>query len=389
MPPTRWTASFLDGMRRLADPETDDLAGDVFAQGGPPALIRMTRLLEDWEAPIPDELPRRMRDWFAEPIEYPAFVDPAKIRLAESLFVSYGPVTTVALLMCAVPHFFTNPAGSRSFYLARIFSPDSLRNRMLEVTQFVSSITQYGGLAQTWVAPAQRRASDHALGVRKGPGMLTVQKLRMIHSAARIMLKLSQHPDKRWEDERFGAPINQEDLCEAVLCFCFCTIDALAKLGIEQTDEEQDATLCAWQTVGHLLGLREDLQPSGVAEARALHKQLFERSCTETRESRVLIAEVVHIMRSLAPAPLRRVPPSLMRYLMGTRVADQLAVPEHRLIMRTIRGTSWLWGEHRLFARLAKLMCPWVVQWMATSEGSRAHPLLPEELAARLGSSRV
>ena len=77
--------------------------------------------------------------------------------MAEELFVEYGPVTTVALLMCAVPHFFTNAAGARSFYLAKIFSPDSLRNRMLEITQFVSSFTQYGGLAQ-YLAIARRSA---------------------------------------------------------------------------------------------------------------------------------------------------------------------------------------------------------------------------------------
>jgi hypothetical protein len=386
--PTRWSAAELDRMRGIADPETDPLAEELFAQGGPPALVRMTRLLEDWEAPIPEELPARMREWFAAPVNYPAFVDFNKIRRAEDLFVDYGPVTTVALLSCAVPHFFTNPAGARSFYLARIFSPDSLRNRMMEVTQFVISFTQHGGLAQTWLAPAQRQPGD-ASGVRKGPGILTVQKLRMIHSGVRILLMLSRDEAKRWDVARFGAPINQEDMCEAVLCFCFCTIDALAKLGIEQTPEEQEATLCAWKTVGHLLGLSEALQPVDVAEGRALHKQLFERSCTETMESRVLIEEVCHIMRCMMPRGLRAVPPSLMRYLMGERVADQLAVPRHTAMLRVLTATSGLWAGHHLFARLAKMMCPWVTQWMATCEASRSHQFLPEELATRFGSARL
>lgn len=387
--PTRWSSELLDGMRRVADPETDALAAELFERGGPPALVRMTRLLEDWEAPIPDELPSRMREWFATPVAYPAFVDPVKLRTAEELFVEYGPVSTVALLMCAIPHFFTNPAGARSFYLAKIFSPDSLQNRMLEMTQFVASITQYGGLAQYWVAPAQRRATDGPHGVRKGGGVMTVQKLRMIHSGVRIMLRLPRDPDKQWDTARLGEPINQEDLAEAVLCFCFCTIDSLAKLGIEQDERQQDATLCAWKTVGHLLGLREDLQPDTVAEGRALHKQLFERSCTETPESRVLIGEVVHIMECMMPRGLRRVPPTLMRYLMGTRVADQLAVPQHRTLLRALNGTRWLWGERRLFARLAALTSPWMVKWMATCEASRAHPLLPEPLVSKYGSQRL
>lgn len=385
--PTRWSGAMLDGMRRVADPETDAIAQAVFDRGGPAALGRLTQQLEDWEAPISDDMPPAVREWFATPVNYPAFVDPVKLRVAEELFVEYGPVSTVALLMCAIPHFFTNPAGARSFYLARIFSPDSLRNRMLEMTQFVASITEYGGLAQYWVAPAQRRPGD-VHGVRKGGGMLTVQKLRLIHSNIRIMLSLPRDPDKRWDTAALGAPINQEDMCEAVLCFCFCTIDSLAKLGIEQTPAQQEATLCAWKTVGHLLGLSDALQPVDVAEGRALHKQLFERSCAETREAKVLIEEVVHIMRCMMPRGLRSVPPALMRYLMGPRVADQLAVPHDRLLSRAVSGTHWLWGEHRVFARLARLTCPSVVRWMATCEAARSHPLLSEEFAAMVGSAR-
>jgi hypothetical protein len=386
--PTRWSSEMLDRMRLVADPETDELAQELFSIGGPPALTRMTRQLEDWEAPIPADLPSRMRDWFATPVNYPAFVDFGQIRIAEELFVAYGPVTTVALLSCAVPHFFTNAAGARSFYLAKIFSPDSLRNRMMEVTQFVISFTQYGGLSQAWLSPHQRGAGD-VHGVRKGPGIVTVQKLRMIHSAIRIMLSLSRSEEARWDAGKLGAPINQEDMCEAVLCFCFCTIDALAKLGIEQTPEEQEATLCAWKTVGHLLGLCDDLQPRDVAEGRALHKQLFERSCVETMESKVLIKEVCHIMGCMAPTGMQSVPPSVMRYLMGERVANQLAVPHHRTMMRLLTWTSGVWAGQRVFARLAKLMCPWVVQWMATCKAARSHELLPEALAARFGSSRV
>lgn len=375
-------------LREVADPETDPLARELFERDGVAGLLNMTSVLEDWEAPIPAHLPARMRDWFAAPVDYPAFVDPAKVRGAEELFVSYGPVTTVVLLMCAVPHFFTNPAGARSFYLAKIFSPDSLQNRMIEIAQFVSSITQYGGLAQYWTSPRQR-ANGGAAEVRKGPGLVTVQKLRMIHSGIRIMLSLPRDPDKAWDHTRFGAPINQVDTCEAVLDFCFCTIDGLAKLGIEQTEAQQEATLCAWKTVAHLLGMCDELQPADLAEARALHKQLFERSNTETMEGKVLIREVVHIMGCMMPRFTKNVPPTLMRYLMGRRVADQLEVPEHRLLLRVLVATQAIWGETKLFARLASMTCPWVVQWLATCEAQRAHVRLPKEIAARFGSQRV
>lgn len=389
VPSTRWSHEFLDRMRLVADPETDPLARELFDAEGPPGLVRMTRALEDWEAPIPETLPASMREWFATPVAYPAFVDPQKIRVAEQLFLEYGPVSSVALLMCAVPHFFTNPAGARSFYLAKIFSPESLRNRLLEITQFISSFTQYGGLAQFWLAPAQRDATAGPLGVRKGPGVMTVQKLRMIHAGIRLMLALPRDADHRWNAERCGRPINQEDLCEAILCFCFCTIDALAKLGIAQTAAQQEATLCAWKTVGHLLGLSPELQPVDVTEARALHKVLFERSCTETRESKVLIHELIHIMQGIVPWVLRPVPPALMRHLMGRRVADQLDVPRFRLLHAAGVCARWLRQDRPVYFWLARLVSPWLAHWMGTRDSSRRHPLLPEALANELGSDRA
>jgi hypothetical protein len=78
-----------------------------------------------------------------------------------------------------------------------------------------------------------------------------------------------------------------------------------------------------------------------------------------------------------------------MRYLMGKRVADQLAVPEHRRLLRALTATRAIWGEHRLFARLARLTCPWMVQWMATCEAQRAHARLPEAMANQFGSPRA
>jgi len=388
VPPTRWSDAFLDSMRRVADPETEALVREVLERDGPPGLVQMTRALEDWEAPIPATLPESMREWFATPVAFPAFVDLDRLRVAERLFVEYGPVSTLALLLTAVPHFFTNPAGARSFYVARIFSPESLRQRLLEITVFITSFTQYGGLAHYWLAPAQRDAAVGPLGVRKGRGINSVQKLRMIHAGIRIMLAATKDPERRWNVERCGVPINQADLCEAVLCFCFCTIDALAKLGIDQTPDEQEATLCAWKTVGHLLGLSEALQPADVAEARALHKQLFERACTETPESKALIRELVHIMRGFVPWWLGPMPAALMRSLNGARVADLLEVPRNPVLDTIIVGTRWLRQRHRLLATFARLISPRLVQWMATTPGAQGHPLLPEALARQLGSPR-
>jgi hypothetical protein len=389
---TRWSHEFLDSMRQVMDPETDRLAEIIFtryAGGGPHALARATALLEDWEAPIPAELPAEVRDFFARPVDYPAFVDPRQVAVAEDLFQAYGPISTVTLLLTAVPHFFTNAAGARSFYLARIFSPESLRNRMLEISQFIVNMTERGGLAQMWLSERQQATLGCPFPIVKGRGVITVQKLRLIHSNIRIMLRMAPPESARgWNTQVLGAPINQEDLAQSVLCFCFCTIDGLAKLGLAQTAEEEAATFTAWRVVGHLLGMREELQPATVAEGRALLALLMQRHLRKTHEGVVMTSEMLGITRKLLPWGLRSIPAALMRYLVGEQVADALDVPNPRAVSWLLKATQPIWHERRVFAMLARATSPTIVRWLCTREAGRGHPLLPDELCKEYGAVR-
>jgi hypothetical protein len=378
-PAVRWTDEFLDSMRQVTDPEADRLVAGLFAEGGIEALLKLKSFLDAWDAPATPELAAPVREFFERPVEYPAWVDFEKIRLAEDLFVSYGPVTTVTLLLNAVPHFFTNPAGARSFYLAKIFSPDSVRNRMHEVPQFVINITQHGGLAQTF------RPDGTA---EKGPGVITAQKLRVAHARIRLLLKLhQQRTEDEWDLGGLGEPINQEDLAEALMYFCLWTIEGLKKVGIDQTPEEEEATLMSWKTVGFLLGLREELQPKDVAEAFVLRDTIARRQTRVTAEARALISEMLGIVRGMLPFWHRQWPAGLMRYQLGDELADSLGVPNPRLLGWLLMTTRPIWGEHRVFAKLAMLISPPVVKWLVTQDrkGNRGAFFVPERLAQSWG----
>lgn len=379
-----WSSELLDSMRMITDAETDALSADVFESGGPPALLRMTRALEDWETPIPQDLPEKVREFFARPVKYPDWVDYSKIAIAEDLFVCYGPVSVVVLLLNAVTHFFTNPAGARSFYLAKIFSPDSLRNRMLEVPQFVIDITEKGGLRQT-------ENDLPPYGVAKGRGLVTVQKLRVIHSNIRLLLKLDQkNPEDNWDVASLGEPINQQDLAEAVMCFCLCTIEGLRKVGIDQTPAAEEATLNSWKTVGFLLGMREELQPVDVPNAFLLRDTIYNRTAKATTEGAALIAEMLHIMKELLPWIFRQLPAGLMRYQLGEQVADLLKVPNPRLLVWLFTVLKPVWEEKKAFARTAKVISPVLVKWLTSAErtGHVSGLRLPEVLAEKWGITR-
>jgi hypothetical protein len=389
-PARRWTNAYLDPFRRQTDPEADAIARGVFERGGPGGLTRLTRHLEDWEAPLPDDAPDDLRELFERPLQYPSWIDPDKITHAEDLFVLYGPVTASFILLHGFPMFLTNVAGARAFYMARIFSPDSLRVRMLELAQFVLFMTERGGLGQTWLSPAQAAVKGiPAHGVRKGRGLVAFQRLRIIHANVRILLKLADGKQGvSWDLATLGEPINQEDLALAVVCFAICTMEGLKKVGIEQTQEDKEAMLVAWKAAGILLGLSDELQPADLADAIALRAAIVARQSRKTEEGTVVAREVLHIVKGLLPPGLRRVPDALMRFQLGDEVADMLEVPKRPLLLGAITMTSPIWKQKQVFARLAMAISPPLLHWAKTKTrlGDAGRLQLPEKLATRLGS---
>jgi len=354
VPRAHWTPEFFDSMRLIRDPETDDIMRDIFEKGGMPALDALKPFLYHWNIPVDNTIPASIRDFMAKSVNYPDFLDFQKVKLAEDLFLAYGPVSTVVLVFNSVPRFFTNPAGARSFFLAKIFSPDSVKVRIREVPQFVINIAQRGGLKET-------KQPDGS--VTKGPGILSAQKLRLAHARIRIQLKLQTAPDN-WNTPVLGEPINQEDLAEALMHFGMSTVDGLELVGINQSAEERAATLEAWRAVGYLLGLVPELQPTNVAEALWLRDFIMKRHMAKTMEAGALINEMLDIIKGFLPWFYRQLPAAIMRSQLGKEIADMVSVPNPHLLVWFFRVTRGLWKDEKLFARLAEKISPYLVNWL-------------------------
>ena len=376
-PDARWTDEFLDGMRHQTDPEADTLARTYFEsfptkEAGMKALFALKKAyLDVWDAPMPHDLDPGIRAYFERPVRYPDWVDPARIDVASDLFVAYGPISLMTLLLASAPMFWTNPAGAHAFYVAAIFSPASVSRRLKLLPLFVLNFALHGRLAQTvttWPPYQNDPALPPGFSVTKGKGIITVQKLRMAHAVHRIVLT-QPHPDPvlNWDKARFGEPINQEDLAQATMHFCFTTIDGLAKLGIEQSADEQEATFLAWKTVSFLLGLRPELQPADAAEGRALLEASLRRHERPTSDGVALIKQELAVVRKILPWPLRTLPGALMRYLLGPKYADMLEVPNPRITLWFLRTFRWLWKDHDLFAWIAERLSPRLIRWFDTN----------------------
>jgi ER-bound oxygenase mpaB/B'/Rubber oxygenase, catalytic domain len=370
----RWTNEFLDSMRKETDPETDAIARSFFEgfpseKDGVAALVDLKkRYLDDWDAPMPSDLAPGIRAFFDKPIDYPAWVDPRRIDVASDLFMAYGPISLMTLLLKSAPLFWTNPAGAHAFYVAQIFSPESVARRMKLLPMFVLNFTLRGQLEQRltgWPPHNNAHGLPPGISVYKSRGIITIQKLRMAHAVHRIILTREQpKPELNWDRRRFGEPINQEDLAQAMLHFCFSTIEGLASLGIEQDEDEQEATLMAWKTVAFLLGLREELQPRDLADGRLLLQTSYNRHDKPTHEGAALIEQALGVLRRFLPWPYKSVPAAMMRYLLGDAVADSLKVPDPKLILWLFRSTRWLWKDHKLFLGISEWFSPKLIRWL-------------------------
>ena len=368
----RWTDAFLDSMRQQTDPEADQIAREFFGsfptqQDGLAALMLLKRrYLDVWDAPMPTDLAPSLRAFYNKPVVYPDWVDSWRIDVASDLFMAYGPITLMTLLFKSAPLFWTNPAGAHAFFVAQIFSPDSVSRRLKLLPMFILNFTMPGRLAQTlttWPPHSSSSGLPPGVSIHKGRGVLTIQKLRMAHACHRIILTLEQRkPELNWDRKRFGEPINQEDLAQAMLHFCFSTIDGLAALGIAQSEDEQEATLMAWKTVAFLLGLREEMQPRDLADGRLLLETSYRRHAHPTPEGAALVEQQLAVLRRLIPWPYKDVPAAMMRYLLGTEIADLMKVPNPKFVLWLFTATSWLWKDHKLFAYIAEWLSPKIVR---------------------------
>lgn len=380
MAPTRWSDETLDRWRDVGDPAVDPLVAHVFETGGAAALGRLSRELDDWEAPVPADLPVALREYFDAPIAFPDWVIPSRIRHAEDLFHAFGPITLTLILLNGYPRFLTTPAGARAMYAARLFSPDAVASRMLELAQFALFMGERGGLSADIGADGR---------VRAGRGLRAFQKLRVIHANVRILLQ-ADTTRGGWNRAELGAPINQEDLALAVLCFSVNVVEGLRLAGFDLTAADEEAILMAWRTAGWLLGLADGLQPGSFAEAGDARDTILRRHARPTAEAQVVIRELLHVVEGLVPPGTRSVPAALMRYQLGPDASNLLGVPQARGWLGLIRLTEPLWKSTRLFARLARLVSPPLLNWASSPDrlGGSRRLELPRALAARLGSER-
>ena len=188
------------------------------------------------------EISQILDEYIESTSQLPAWADSEKIKRGVKLFSLYGPEVFMLLNVSSLPMCYTCAKGAQVlFETGRLLSHggniDPLARRLMETAQMVINVLSEGGLAPS------------------GSGIITLQKVRLIHASIRHFLKAGQYHNTKWDSDKYGEPINQEDLAGTLMSFGPVIIAGLKRLNIELSDTQIEDYMHCWKVVGHLMGL--------------------------------------------------------------------------------------------------------------------------------------
>lgn len=359
-----WDDATLDALRSEGDPLADRVIDTIFAQGQVGAVNRLLGQLIRNDAHTPEEMPAPARAFFEETCALPAWADHRLIDRSAALFGRHAGRAMLILGHYALPACYAARKGVQVLHMTARLSKNP-RPRLLETAQFIFDVMAPGGLRPG------------------GAGVRSAQKVRLMHAAVRHLIL--QHG---WNPE-FDLPLNQEDMLGTLLTFSYVTLDGLRKLGFEVAEADAEAYLHAWNVVGALMGVREDMLPADIAAAGRLLLAIQRRHFAPSPEGRQLAAALVQMLKDPGGGPLANMPVTMMRFFLGDVTADMLGLPPAdwtRELMAPMRLLGWLTGTAYdrlpLLARLSESYGAAMVARLMRVErpGRRAQFRIPDAL---------
>ena len=305
------TIERLANFRLATDPLADSTVAELISSGEIQAVNEVLQQLfrnDDFEAGMFADLDPKLSSALTQYIEssgkFPSWMEPSKIKKGEALFVKYGPEIFMLLNVSSLPMCYTCAKGAQVLFetgrlLVHNNDIDPLARRLMETAQMVLNVLSTGGLSA------------------KGKGVVTIQKVRLIHASIRHYLKSGQFNSQPWDVGTFGEPINQEDLAGTLMSFGPVILAGLKRLGITLNDEEMDAYMHCWKVVGHLMGIDPQLLPDNYPDGYALATKILQHQGAASEAGKELTASCIRFISYVIPGnSFDDMPGYLMHYFL-------------------------------------------------------------------------
>ncbi|OEK04783.1 oxygenase MpaB family protein [Roseivirga misakiensis] len=157
----------------------------------------------------------------------------------------------------------------------------------------------------------------------EGKALMSILKVRLMHAATRWYVS----KDKTWDNKKFGAPVNQEDMAGTNLSFSLLTIRGLRKLGKLMTAESAFGYINYWNKIGELLGLDPLLLPENNREAAVLERKIRQRQFGYSEAGKTLTMSLLKYYEfATINSPLEGKVKTFMNFLIGNYISNMIGL---------------------------------------------------------------
>jgi len=317
---TIYNNEFLTGKRLVGDPSAYKFIQDVFADS------EKKLQLQQWlGATFDGNLLGLLNDnypdfaFISKASELPSWAEPKLMKAGSAFFAKHSEIIMSLLGLLSLPYCYTAANGAMVLYQSELIRKQTTK-RLYDTAVFVWEV----------MAP-------DAFSV-KGNAYREISKVRIMHAAVRYYTLQSGKWDNAW-----GLPINQEDMAGTNLSFSLIVIRGLRQLGFQVSQQDERAFMHVWAVIGYLSGLDEDLIPQNVSMAHQLDAAIKQRQfCSSSHGKELTQSLTEHILAINKSKATANDILGLMRYLLGSEIADMLSIkapelPGYKLtLIRTI-----------------------------------------------------
>ncbi|MFA0964210.1 oxygenase MpaB family protein [Roseivirga sp. BDSF3-8] len=335
-----FTDSFLDDMRMQMDPLADH-AFSVIKEAANASYLRTIIASvhynhEKW----PEDLPPEAIQYFKQSARIPEFANLSKMKKGAAVFVKHADDILSMLGFASLPYCYAASDGARVLDASpRLINEPS--KRLLETARFVMDVM------------------DPLAFTPQGRGIKSIQKVRLMHAAVRYYILNSGH----WQADKWGVPVNQEDMAGTQLAFWYIPIRSFRKIGISLSREETDDFRHLWSVVGRMLGVEERLLPDSAKESYQLLTIISRRTIKASDHGKALTRSLIdHFKDTPVKGPFEKITEPYMRYLLGDEVADAIGLKKEKFTkvflkpLAGLRGVQNLMGSGNKFYRMRNLL---------------------------------
>jgi hypothetical protein len=298
--------AFLDALRRSTDPAADAAVGALIADGRLAEVGAVFKLLRANDTPLPATAPAPLRAFMASSAGLPPDLDLARLARGGQAFLRNSLPSVVVLLASSLPRGYAAPCICEILSISRDLERHPF-GRLMGVVQLLINI------------------SDANAFQPGGRAVVTAQKLRLLHAGVRA-IAAQRRPHYQ---ERYGPPVNHEDMLATIMGFSWLLIDGVRRLGLPLSGQEAEDLYYLWQVFALLMGITPPGRPHDfswipptIGDAAVFYDAYVRRHDTSADQNAygvVLTDENLKMMRSMIWWPLR---------LIGLGFAPRIAMTE-------------------------------------------------------------